>query len=147
MSYTKSEGTYKWQPYSVTPNKWSQIFSPTSGKCRKGTHKSGYLVTKNQKSNSARWSCAMDINLSALEAPRCLGIHRTKDHRDWAPWSWAMTHNVPQSDVFVQKATVFSAQDHGYVDTLRVIAHDHGAQSRWSFVLWLPSASSHKVLN
>ena len=34
------------------------------------------------------------MNLSALEAPWCLGSHRTKDHRDWAPWSWAMTLNV-----------------------------------------------------
>ena len=46
--------------------------------------------------------------------------------------------NDPQRDVFVQKAMVFSARDHGHVDTLRVIAHDHGVQSRLSFVLWLP---------
>ena len=49
MPYTKSERTSLRQPYSVTPKKWSQIFSPTSGKCRKGTYKSGYLVTKNRK--------------------------------------------------------------------------------------------------
>ena len=36
----------------------------------------------------------MGMNLSALEAPRCLGSHMTKDHRDWAPWSLAMTLNV-----------------------------------------------------
>ena len=61
MSYAKSEGTFEYQPYSVTPKKWSQIFSPTSGKCRNGTYKSGYLVTKTENGNivhadHARWA-------------------------------------------------------------------------------------------